>query len=74
MVFFMVFPACCSAISCVTMKGKLMPAWYRNACTPCALEQSGNQLYLLYVRSKAYGLCLATSDGVVDPGGHAVHG
>ena len=32
------------------------------------------QLYLLYMLTKADGICLSISDGVVDPGGHVVHG
>jgi hypothetical protein len=51
-----------------------MPVWYQGTCTTRVLEQSGNLLYLLHMSIKAYGLCLAISDGVVDPGGHVVPG
>lgn len=37
-------------------------------------EQSGNLLYLLHMSTRAHGLCLAISDGVVDPGGHVIPG
>ena len=75
MVFFMVFIARSKAENIDTMREKI-ECWHgiRELELRVLWSHSGNPLYLLHMASMHMGYALAISDGVVDPGGHVVHG